>query len=75
MNEDLEKIYQEQLEEELIQFISKSKQISLDKAMSAYYESKLADKITKGEYGIQYLDYRVLAEILSETEPELFPEW
>ena len=40
--------------------------------MEKYYNSKLADKIHKGEYGVQYLDYKVLAQLICETEPELF---
>ena len=31
-------------------------------------EKALADKIAKGSYGIQYLDYKVLSQILRETE-------
>lgn len=37
-----------------------------------YYGSKMADKINRGEYGVQYLDYRVLADIMIQNEPELF---
>ena len=47
---------------------SELKGISLEKAMQVYYNSKLADKIHRGEYGVQYLDYKVLAQILLETE-------
>ena len=31
-----------------------------------------AFKINQGNEGIQYLDYKVLADLLKETEPELF---
>ncbi len=36
--------------------------------MQLYYCSTLADRIHIGEYGIQYLDYKVLVQILLETE-------
>ena len=41
-------------------------------AMDKYYSSNLSEKIHEGLYGIQYLDYRNLVEILIETEPGLF---
>ena len=72
MNEDiLEQVYQENLEENLISYLAETKGISLEMAMKIYYSSKLADKIHRGEYGVQYLDHKVLADILCETEPEL----
>ena len=70
MREDiLEQIYQENLEERIISRLAEEKNISLENAMDVYYNSKLADKIHQGEDGIQYLDYKVLVEILKETEP------
>jgi len=69
MKEDvLEKVYQENLEERIISYLSEVKGISLERAMQLYYNSKLADKIHRGEYGVQYLDYNVLVQILLETE-------
>ena len=68
----LEQVYQENLEERLIAYIADENSISLEEAMKIYYESKLSNKINQGNEGIQYLDYKVLAEILKETEPELF---
>lgn len=50
------------------------KHITLQQAMDIYYHSQLADKIHQGKEGIQYLDYKVLVEILCQTEPELFHE-
>ena len=32
--------------------------------MKEYYASKLADQISRGENGIQYLDHKVLAQML-----------
>ncbi len=66
----LEQVYQEKLEERIIAQLAKEKAISLEKAMQIYYGSELADKIHSGMEGIQYLDYRVLTQILEETEPE-----
>lgn len=68
----LEQVYQENLEERLIAFISEKNDIPLEKAMDIYYGSKLSDKINQGNEGIQYLDYKVLADLLQESEPELF---
>ena len=68
----LEQVYQEKLEERIIAQIAKEKVISLEKAMHIYYGSELADKIHNGIEGIQYLDHRVLVQILEETEPERF---
>ena len=69
MKEDvLEKVYQENLEERINSYLSEVKGISLERAMQLYYNSKLADKIHRGEYGVQYLDYKVLVQILLETE-------
>ena len=70
--EYIEDLYQQSLEENLIIYLSQLESIPLDKAAKIYYSSKLADKISEGKYGVQYLDYRILAEILKENEPELF---
>ena len=67
----LEQNYRERLEERLIAHIAEQNNLSLEAAMDVYYSSKLAEKIYRGVEGVQYLDYRVLAEILKETEPEL----
>ncbi len=68
----LEQVYQENLEERIISYISEENSISLEKAMSIYYKSKLADKVHLGKEEIQYPDYKVLSKILRDTEPELF---
>lgn len=70
--ETLEKFYQESLDERLIRRIAEEKNISLEEAMDFYYQSRLADEIYDGKYGIQYLDYKVLAQILIDTESERF---
>ena len=70
----LEQVYQENLEERLIAHLAEVHGLTLEKAMDIYYHSKLADKIHQGMEGVQYLDYKVLAQILAETEPDLFPQ-
>ncbi len=60
----LEQIYQENLEEEIISHLAKKKNISLEDAMKEYYESNLADLISHGENGIQYLDPKVFVQML-----------
>ncbi len=70
--EMLEQFYKEDLDERIIQCLANQCQIDLAKAMDIYYKSKLSNKIYNGEYGIQYLDEKVLVEILQQTEPELF---
>lgn len=75
MNEDvLEKINQERLEERLISYLAEKNNISLRKAMGIYYRSEMAEKIHAGTYAVQYLDYKVLAQMLMDLEPELFHE-
>lgn len=69
--EILEKYYRESLEERLIAYLAEWRGISLEEAMRAYYCSRLAEKIHIGANGVQYLDEKVLAQILLETEPEL----
>lgn len=70
--EVLEKYYQEGLEERLIAYLAKVNRISLERAMDIYYHSNMANLIHEGSYGVQYLDYKVLTQILMDTEPELF---
>lgn len=69
--EVLEKIYQENLEERLIAYLAETCSISYERAMDLYYNSRLSNKIHLGKNGIQYLDYKVLAQILLVTEKEL----
>ena len=60
----LEKVYQERLEERIIAHLAQVKNCSLEQALDMYYNSELADKIHQGKDGIQYLDYKVLVQIL-----------
>lgn len=64
--------YKEELDESIINYLSEHFGITMDEAMDAYYRSRLASQIAKGEYGIENLDYKYLAEDLMENESELF---
>lgn len=63
---ELENIYTEHLEEDIVLQLSKKNNISLEKAMQIYYQSKLANWIHSGEFGVQYLDSAVLVELLEK---------
>ncbi len=69
---DLEEIYRQLLEDDIIENIAELKKIDLRKAMDIYYHSKLAQQISEGEYGIQYLSAKYLANDLIDNEPEIF---
>lgn len=71
IEEMLERVYQENLEERIIAYLAMICDFSYERAMDVYYYSKLSDKIYLGKDGIQYLDYKVLVQILLETEKEL----
>lgn len=71
-SKELEHIYKQSLEQNIIEDISAKKHIELRHAVEIYYKSKLAIQIGTGEYGIQYLDYHVLADDLIDNESELF---
>lgn len=68
----LEKIYKQNLENDIINTISEVKGIDLRKAINIYYSSRLADQIENGSCGIENMDAKYLAEDLIENEPELF---
>ncbi|MEH2949789.1 hypothetical protein [Sporofaciens sp. JLR.KK001] len=68
----LESVYKENLEEGIMLYLTETEDISYEESMEIYYGSKLAEKIQERREGIQYLDYKVLADILKETEQELF---
>ena len=57
--------------ERVISHLAKVKNLTLEQAMDIYYRSHLAQKIHEGKDDVQYLDYKVLVQILLDTEPEL----
>ncbi len=68
----LEEVYKQNLEDDIINAVSEMKGIDLRKAFDIYYSSRLAEQVEKGSYGIENMDAKYLAEDLIENEPELF---
>ena len=64
----LERIYQESLDERIIDCLSRTQHMTYEEAMDVYYNSRLAAEIHAGMYGIQYLDYKVLTQMLLQAE-------
>lgn len=67
----LDEVYKQNLENDIINIIAKIKGIELRLAFDIYYSSKLAEQIEKGSYGIENMDAKYLAEDLLENESEL----
>ena len=65
-------IYKQNLESNIIKLIAEIKQLDLRKAIDIYYSSKLAEQIANGNYGIENMDAKYLAEDLIENEGNLF---
>lgn len=68
----LEEVYKQNLENDIINAISEMKGMELRKAFDIYYSSRLAEQISNGSYGIENMDPKYLAEDLMENEPEFF---
>lgn len=58
----------------IIEYLASRNNISQRKAMDIYYKSRLSKQIQTGQYGIENLDYKYLAEDLIDNEPELFAD-
>lgn len=71
---DIDYVYKQNLEESIIEYLSKEKKLELRQAMDIYYNSRLAKQIEQGTYGIENMDYKYLAQDLIENEPELFED-
>lgn len=69
--QDLTEIYRQNLETDIIEYLSSLLKIDLRDAMEKYYSSKLAKQIESGENGIDNLDYKNLVEDLIENELKL----
>ena len=69
---DVTSLYKERLEEDIISKLAATKGIGLSDAMDAYYSSRLAQQIDRGELGIQYLSADYLVDDLIANEPEIF---
>ena len=68
----LEEVYKQNLENDIINAVSEMKGLDLRKAFDIYYSSKLAEQILNDSYGIENMDSKYLAEDLIENESELF---
>lgn len=68
----LAEIYKQNLENDIIVYLSKIKGIELRTAFDIYYSSRLATQIAEGQLGIDNMDAKYLAEDLAENEEELF---
>ena len=63
----LEEIYKQNLENDIINAISKMKGIDLRKAFDIYYSSKLAEQISNDSYGIENMDAKEITHPLSKS--------
>ena len=70
--EALKKIYHQNLDKSIIEYLAKVKHLSLEHAMNIYYRSRLSREICEEKYGIDNMDYKYLVNDLIENEPELF---
>ena len=71
---NIDYIYKQNLEESIIEYLSKERNLELRQAMDIYYHSRLAKEIEQGTYGIENMDYKYLTQDLIENEPELFED-
>ena len=69
---ELTKVYIQNLEENIVTFISEQKKIPIERAMDIYYSSKLSVQISEGKYGIENMDYKYLVNDLILNEAHLF---
>lgn len=69
----MDAIYKQNLENDIIKEIARLKGIELRAAIDIYYSSKLASQIAAGNWGIENMDAKYLAEDLIENESKLFP--
>ncbi|GAA6490572.1 hypothetical protein K280104A7_01360 [Candidatus Bariatricus faecipullorum] len=69
---EIDYIYKQNLEESIIEYLAKEKNIEIRQAMDIYYRSRLAKQIEQGSYGIENMDYKYLVHDLIDNEPELF---
>ena len=68
MAQNLEDIYIQSLEINMIEYLATRLQTDNRAAMTIYYNSKICKQIHEGLYDIQYLDYKYLVEDLIANE-------
>ncbi len=69
---ELEIIYKQNLEQDIIGFLAQVRNIDIRKAMDIYYSSRLSKQIAGNEYGIENMNAKYLVEDLMENESNLF---
>lgn len=69
---NLDFVYKQNLEDNIIQYLSEMKKINLRQAMDIYYRSRMAEQISRGMYGIENMDYKYLVQDMMENEMDLF---
>jgi hypothetical protein len=72
--EALSSFYKQNLENDIISATAEMKGIDIRESLDIYYSSRLAKQIEQGEYGIENMDAKYLAEDLMENEAELFKD-
>ena len=72
--DQIAEIYKQNLENDIIVYLSKIKGIKLREAFDVYYSSRLSVQIAAGEFGLENLDAKYLAEDLVENEMCLFDQ-
>lgn len=70
--EKLTKLYKQNLEENIVAYISEKQEITIEEAMDIFYTSELCHQITEGKFGIEYLDFKHLANDLMVNESDMF---
>ncbi len=68
---DLDLLYKQNLEADLVNCLAEKTGRTLREAMDIYYNSRLSSQIADGLYGIENMDYKYLADDLIENESEL----
>jgi alpha-N-acetylglucosamine transferase len=68
----LSELYKQNLEKDIIRILSETRGIDIRTSFNIYYSSKLAEQIENGDYGIENMDAKYLAEDLIENESGLF---
>ena len=59
----LEEVYKQNLENDIINAISEMKGIDLRKAFDIYYSSKLAEQISNDSYGIENIEVQFVKKV------------
>ena len=70
----LEEVYKQNLENDIINAISEMKRIDLRKAFDIYYSSKFAEQISNNSYGIENMDAKE-KDLNASDGREIFFVW